>query len=137
MGMVAANLSPELQNPLGVVSLPKSDSGGVLMHLDAEVEAEEAEVSHVDGLLHLSLECLYFSLFRASDDQVIDIDADQQGRASTTLPVHCRLVSALLEAPLLQCGIQLGIPGTWSLTQTVQSLAEAVDLPFFSGDSVA
>jgi hypothetical protein len=83
MGRVAASHSPELQNPLGVVSLPKSDSGGVLMHLDAKVEAEEAEVAHVEGLLHLSLERLHFSLFHTGDDQVIDVDADEQDRAST------------------------------------------------------
>jgi hypothetical protein len=53
------------------------------MHLDAKVEAEEAEVAHVEGLLHLSLERLHFSLFRAGDDQVVDIDADEQDRAST------------------------------------------------------
>jgi hypothetical protein len=77
MGRVAASHSPELQNPLGIVSLLKSDSGGVLMHLNAKVEAEEAEVAHVKGLLHLSLERLHFSLFYASDDQVIDVDADE------------------------------------------------------------
>jgi hypothetical protein len=75
------------------------------MHLDAEVEAEEAEVSHIEGLLHLSLERLHFSLFRAGDDQVLDVDADEKDRASTAPPVHCRLVSALLEAHLLDCGI--------------------------------
>jgi hypothetical protein len=47
------------------------------MHLDDEVEAEEAEVAHVEGLLHLSLERLHFSLFCTGDDQVIDIDADE------------------------------------------------------------
>jgi hypothetical protein len=105
MGRVAASHSLELQNPLSVVSLPKSDSGGVLMHLDAEVEAEEAEITHVEGLLHLSLERLHFSLFCAGDDQVVDVDASEQDRASTTPPVHCRLVSALLEAHLLECGV--------------------------------
>jgi hypothetical protein len=77
MGRVATSHSTELQNPLGVVSLPKSDSNGVLMHLDTEVEAEEAEGAHVKGLLHLSLERLHFLLFYASDDQVIDVDADE------------------------------------------------------------
>jgi hypothetical protein len=134
MGRVAATHSPELQNPLGAVSLPKSDSGGVLMHLDAEVEAKEAEVAHVEGLLHLSLKRIHFSLFHAGDDQAVDIDADEQDRASTATLVHCHLVSALLEAHLLECGVQLGVPGAQSLPQTIQSLAEAVDLPFFSSD---
>jgi hypothetical protein len=43
----------------------------------------------------------------------------------------------LLEAHLLECGVQLDVLGTRSLPQTVQRLVKAVDLPFFSGDGVA
>jgi hypothetical protein len=43
----------------------------------------------------------------------------------------------LLEAHLLECGIQLDVPGTRSLPQTVQSLAKVIDLPFFFGDGIA
>jgi hypothetical protein len=46
-------------------------------------------------------------------------------------------VSALLEAHLLECGIQLGVLGARSLPQTVHSLVEAVDLPFFFSNGVA
>jgi hypothetical protein len=75
------------------------------MHLNAEVEAEEAEVTHVEDPLHLCLECLHFSILRVGDDQVVDVDVDEQDRASTAPPVHCRLMSALLEAHVLEHGI--------------------------------
>ena len=53
MGRVVANHTTELQNTLGVVCLTEGDAVGILAHLDAEVEAEEAEVTHVEDLLHL------------------------------------------------------------------------------------
>jgi hypothetical protein len=44
-------------------------------------------------------------------------------------------MSALLEAHVLEHGIQLGVLGARSLPQTVEGLAEVVDLSFFSGNS--
>ena len=41
------------------------------------VEAEEADVAHVEHLLHLCLEHLHLLLVGAGDDKVVDIDADQ------------------------------------------------------------
>jgi hypothetical protein len=43
-------------------------------------------------------------------------------------------VRALLKAHVLERGVQLRIPGAWSLQQTIESLTEQVDFPFFSGD---
>ena len=46
-------------------------------------------------------------------------------------------MSALLEAHVLERGIQLSVPGARCLPQAVESLAKAVDLSFFSGDGEA
>jgi hypothetical protein len=46
-------------------------------------------------------------------------------------------MSALLEAHVLERGIQLGVPGARSLPQAVEGLAEAVDLSLFSSDDEA
>ena len=43
VGRVAASHSTKLQDPLGVMCLTEGDAIGILMHLDAEVEAEEVE----------------------------------------------------------------------------------------------
>ena len=77
VGRIAAIHAPQLENPLGIVSLPQSDPGGILVHLDAEVEAECAEVANVEDLLHLSLERLHFIFPGAGDDQIVDVDADK------------------------------------------------------------
>ena len=45
---------------LRVVSLAEGDALGILMHLDAKVEAEEAEVAHLELILHGSLETFQF-----------------------------------------------------------------------------
>jgi hypothetical protein len=47
------------------------------VHLDAEAEAEEAEVAHVKDLHHLRLERLHFLFIHAGDDEVIDVNADE------------------------------------------------------------
>ena len=61
---------------LFVVGLVEGDSTGVLAHFDAEVETKEAEVAHVERLLHLCLEHLHLLLFNASDAEVVIVDAD-------------------------------------------------------------
>jgi len=43
--------------------------------LDAEVEAQEPEIAHVESLLHGRLELLRIS---AGDDEVVDVDPNQQ-----------------------------------------------------------
>ena len=58
------------------MGLVEGDPSGILAHFNAEVEAEEAKVAHVERLLHLCLEHLHLLLFSASDDEVIDVDAD-------------------------------------------------------------
>jgi hypothetical protein len=73
VGWITANHASELEGALGVVGLVE----GILVHFDAEVEAEEAEVAHVECLLHLRLECLHSSFFSASDDEAVDVDADE------------------------------------------------------------
>ena len=75
------------------------------------VDAEVPQVTHVKHLLHLCLEGLHLLLFRAGDDQVVDVDADEQDKVSAALPVHRRLMRALLEAHLLECGVELRVPG--------------------------
>jgi hypothetical protein len=37
-------------------------------------ETKEAEVAHLKSPLHLGLEGLHLRFFRASDDEVIDVD---------------------------------------------------------------
>jgi hypothetical protein len=44
---------------------------------------------------------------------------------------------ALLKAHLLECGVELCVPGARCLAQAVECLAQAVHLPLFSGDGVA
>jgi hypothetical protein len=75
---------------LGIVSMTEGDATGILVHFDAEVEAEEAEVAHVELLLHLCLELHHLSFLSAGDDQVIDVDADERDSAPAALPVHRR-----------------------------------------------
>ena len=43
----------------------------------------------------------------------------------------------LLEAHLLECGVELRVPGARCLVQAIECLAQAVHLPLFSGDGVA
>jgi hypothetical protein len=100
------------------------------------VEAEEAEVTHVEDL-HLCLERLHFMFLRVGDDEVVDVDANEQDKVPTAPLVHRCLMSALLEAHVLERSIQHGVPGVRSLPQTIEGLAEAVDLSFSSGDGEA
>jgi hypothetical protein len=44
---------------------------------------------------------------------------------------------ALLEAHLLECGIELHVLGTRCLAQAIECLAQAVHLPLFFGDGIA
>ena len=118
------------------MGLPKCDPGGVLVHLDAKIEAEEAEITHVESLLHLCLERLQLSS-GAGDDQIVDVDADKQDSAPTAPPIHRCFMGALLEAHFLECRIQLRVPCARSLLQAIESFAKLVDLLFFSGKGVA
>ena len=77
MGQIASRHAAELKDALGVVGLAEGDPGGVLAHFNAEVEAEEAKVIHVEHLLHLCLEHLHLLLFSIGDDEIIDVDTDQ------------------------------------------------------------
>jgi hypothetical protein len=56
---VVASHAAKLEDALGVVSLTEGDAAGILAHFDAEIETEEAEVTHVEHLLHLRLERLH------------------------------------------------------------------------------
>jgi hypothetical protein len=51
VGRIAACHATELEDALGIVGLAESDPAGVLAHFDTQVEAEEAEVTHVERLL--------------------------------------------------------------------------------------
>jgi len=66
-------------------------------------------------LLHLHLEHLHLLLFSAGDDEVVD----QSNVASAAPPAHHRLIHALLEAHLLECGVELRIPGARCLAQAI------------------
>ena len=57
--------------------LVEGDLASVLAHFDTKVEAEEAEVAHVECLLHLRLEHLHLLFFSDDDDEVVDVDANQ------------------------------------------------------------
>lgn len=48
------------------------------MNLDAEVEAEEAQVTHLEDDLHLRLECLHLIFLSAGDHQIANVDANEQ-----------------------------------------------------------
>ena len=56
---------------------------------------------------------------------------------SAALPVHRRLMRALLEAHLVERGVELRVLGSQGLPQAVEGLAQAVHLAFFSGDGKA
>jgi hypothetical protein len=86
--------SCELNDALGVGGLSKRDPEVVLVHLDAQVEGERPQFTHLEGDLHLFFERRHFCILGASDHQVVDIDAHQQGFSSTTPPVDGRLVRA-------------------------------------------
>jgi hypothetical protein len=94
----------------------ESDAAIVLMDLDAKVEIEKSEVTHLESGLHLHLESLHLCFFCADDDEVIDVDAHQQNRVSPASPVHHHLVHALLEAHLLKRAVELGAPVLWRLS---------------------
>ena len=76
VGRIAACHATELEDALGIVGLAEGDPSGILAHFDAELEVEEAEVAHVECLLHLRLEHLHLLLFSADDDKVVDVDVD-------------------------------------------------------------
>jgi hypothetical protein len=80
-GWIAVRHLSQLENALGVVCLAEGDALSILAHLDAEVEAEEAEVAHVELLIHRGLEALHFSWIGAGDDEVVNVYADQQDSA--------------------------------------------------------
>ena len=86
----------------------EGDAGVVLAHLDTEVEIE-AKVTHLEGGLHLRLERLNLR-FCVGDDNVVDVDTHQQDGATAAPRVHRSLMHALLEAHLLECVVQLGVP---------------------------
>ena len=48
------------------------------MNLDAEVEAEEAQVTHLEDGLHLCLECLHLVFLSAGDHQITNVDANEK-----------------------------------------------------------
>ena len=50
VGRIIACHATELEDALGIVGLAEGDPGGVLVHFDAEVEAEEAEVTMSNAL---------------------------------------------------------------------------------------
>ena len=77
VGRIAACHATKLEDALGIVGLLEGDPAGILAHFNAEVEVEEAEVTHVKCLLHLCLEHLHLLLFSASDDEIVDVDADR------------------------------------------------------------
>ena len=78
MGRIAACHAAELEDTLGVVGLVEGDPGGILTHFDAEVEAEEVDIAHVECLLHPCLEHLHLLLFSAGDDEIVDVDANSR-----------------------------------------------------------
>jgi hypothetical protein len=58
-----------------------------LLHLDPQVITQEAEVAHLEHLLHLGLELDDLASFAPCDDKIIDIDADKQIRVSVATAV--------------------------------------------------
>ena len=55
-GWVTVLHLPQLEDALRVVSLAEGDALGILMHLDAKVEAEEAEVTHLELIVERVVE---------------------------------------------------------------------------------
>jgi hypothetical protein len=56
--------------------LTESGATIILVDFDAEEEIEEAEVTHLEGPLHLRLEGLHLRFFRVGDDEIVDVDAN-------------------------------------------------------------
>jgi hypothetical protein len=134
VGRVAVTHASQLDDVLGVVTLTESDAAVVLMDLYAEVEAEKTEVAHLKVDLHLSTEGLHLRFFCAGDDEVIDIDTNLQNRVSLASLVHRRLKRALLEAHLLECAVQLGVPRSRCLPQPIQVLPYSKHLALLPGN---
>jgi hypothetical protein len=76
VGWVVVGEAIQLHDALGVGSLVKRDPEAVLVDLDPEV-GEGPKVVHVEGGLHLCLECLDLFLLGTGDHKVVDIDAYQ------------------------------------------------------------
>jgi hypothetical protein len=74
---VAVSEPSQLNDALGIGSLSKRDPGVTLVHLDPQVEGEKHQVTHLEGCLHLFLECCHICILVAGDHQVVDVDTHQ------------------------------------------------------------
>ena len=104
----------QLDDALGVGDLAKGDAGAVLVDLNPQV-GEKAQVAHLEGGLHLLLECLHLVLLGTGDQQAINVNTCQRGIASLAPPVDRSLVRTLLEPHLREGEVQLGVPSSWHL----------------------
>jgi hypothetical protein len=105
------------------------------VYLDPQIEGGKPQVTHLEGDLHLFLECRHLCILGAGDHQIIDVDAHQQDISSISPPIDGRLVRALLKPHPPTRGIQLGIPCPWCLPQALEGVAQAQHLALLIGDS--
>jgi hypothetical protein len=131
---VAVGELSQLNDALGIGSLSKRDPGVALVHLVSQVEGERPHVTHLEGGIHLFLECCHLCILGADDHQAVDVDTHQQGVSSIAPPVNSRLVRALPEVHPLERGVQLDIPHPRCLPQTIEGLTQAQHLALFARD---
>jgi hypothetical protein len=84
---VAVSQACTLQNLPSISWLRQSDLPLPLLHLNPQVITQEAEVAHLEHLLHLGLELDDLTSFAPCDDKIINIDADKQVRVSVAMTV--------------------------------------------------
>jgi hypothetical protein len=118
---VAVGEPSQLNDALGIGGLSKRDPRVALVHLNPQV-GEKPQVTHLEGGIHLFLECCHLHILGAGDHQVIDVNTHQQGVSSIAPSIDGRLVWALPEAHPLERGVQLSIPRPWCLPQAIEDL---------------
>jgi hypothetical protein len=77
MAGVAVPHPSTLQNLACVRRLFQLDAVAPLLHLDAQIETQQPQITHLKLGTHLFLELGDLRGVRSSDDQVVDIDADE------------------------------------------------------------
>src|SRR5438105_3680459 len=110
MARIASVHSAIAQDLPGICCLAQRNALGILLYLNAKVEREQPEVTHLESVLHLELEPFNLPRVIAGNDEVIDVDADEQSPCTLTTRVDGVLCLAPGELELLQTPIELRVP---------------------------
>ena len=101
-----------------------------LCHLKPEIVVEKAHVTHLECCLHFCLEHVDVSLVPSSDHKIIHINTHDNTATAFAAELDSMLRRTPLEAEVDQRLIQLGVPGTRGLTESIESFDEVEYLAF-------